>query len=91
MTTLQEEYKRLNSELKISEIIWCRQRARYVKRLHMENSRSHNSKNARKVWKKTYEMLIEEVKVIKQAGKEIEERNKKNVNINNNERREELR
>jgi len=91
METLKDELKRLNNELKVSEIIWCRTRARYVKRLHMENSRSHNSKEARRVWKNTYDMLIEEIKVLKQAEEKIKKMNEKNEKMNNDERRNELR
>jgi len=91
LETLKEEFKRLNNELKVSEIIWCRKRARYVKQLHMENSRSHNAKEAQKVWKKTYNMLIEEIKVIKKAEEEIKKKNEKNKKINSKQRREELR
>ena len=91
LETLKEEFKRLNNELKVSEIIWCRKRARYVKQLHMENSRSHNTKEAQKVWKKTYNMLIDEIKIIKKAEEEIDKRNKKNKKINSEQRREELR
>lgn len=91
LESLKEEFKRLNNELKISEIIWCRKRARYVKQLHMENSRSHNAKEAQKVWKKTYNMLIEEIKVIKKAEEEIKKKNEKNKKINSKQRREELK
>lgn len=74
-----------------SELEYCERQADYVKYLFIELSPSHNMKEAQKVWDDTYKMLTKEVEVFKKAEERVKDKMQKNDNINNLEKRNELK
>jgi hypothetical protein len=74
-----------------SEDEFCKRQADYVKLLYMETTNTHNVKESQRVWKKTYEMLTEEIKAFKKAEEVVKKRLEESNTINSHERRRELK
>jgi hypothetical protein len=84
--------KRLQKKPYKSELEYCERQADYVKFLHLELSNKHDDKEmAQKVWKQTYDMLVAEIKMFKEANEKVKLKTEKNNNQNNIEKREELK
>lgn len=74
-----------------SELEYCERQADYVKYLFMETSHSHNMKEAQAIWKQTYDMLVKEVEVFKEAEEKVKNKLEKNNSQNSIEKRKELK
>lgn len=83
--------KKLNSTPYKSELEYCERQADYVKYLFIETSSDHDMNKAQRVWQDTYDMLVSEVEAFKDAEEEIKKRMEAGKNINNAEKREELK
>ena len=83
--------KKLHKNPYKSKLEFCERQADYVKYLHMELSRSHNTKEAQKVWQSTYDMLAKEVEMFDEMEKKVKNKMEKNNNRNIIEKRNELK
>lgn len=83
--------KKMKTKPYRSEEEFCERQADYVKYLFIETSHSHNTEDAKKVWTRTYETLLKEVKAFKQAEEQIKKKLDKTKQINSKERRHELK
>lgn len=83
--------KKMTSKPYRSELEYCERQADYVKYMYMETTPRYQMKNAQTVWKQTYEMLKKEVEIFKEAEEKVKKKIEKNNNINNIEKRRELK
>lgn len=74
-----------------SELEYCERQADYVKYLYMELSPKYNMKDAKLLWRQTYDMLAKEVEMFKNAEKEVKQKLEKNNKQNSIEKRTELK
>jgi hypothetical protein len=74
-----------------SELEYCERQSDYVKYLYMELTPRYTMKEAKSIWKQTYDMLAKEVEVFKKAEETVKKKLEKNNSQNNIEKRKELR
>ena len=71
-----------------SELEYCERQADYIMYLQSAISGGDDNKD---IWKETYNLLVAELEMFKQANETVKKRIEKNTSTNNEERRSELK
>jgi hypothetical protein len=91
----QKAFKRFIAKLQTcpyrTELEYCERQADYIKYLYMELNTHYDNKRAAAVWKNAFTMLKNELEIFKNAEESVKKNLEKNNEMNNIEKRKELK